>query len=165
MKISKRILGIVGGAVGLALSVGLIVYFYSIVKEFIFLGLGFVAVCIFFPILIRHGVKTVFKERDAVYTQLSHRMKVKYNVGRTFRGFVEILLLLWLIVPPIMLIPGSLAVLVLPVVSIAIFVVEGLTAGVWSDIGWSKGLYWLMNIGIYIVGIVLGAVLNALIYK
>lgn len=165
MNYLKRILGIMGGIVGLALSVGLTVYFYSIVKDFIFLGLGFIAVCVFFPILIRHGVKTVFKERDAVYTQLSHHMKVKYNIGRTFRGFVEILLTLWLVVPPIMLIPGNLAVLVLPVVSIAIFVVEGLTAGVWSDIGWSKGLYWLMNIGIYIVGIVLGAVLNALIYN
>lgn len=162
--IAKTLIKVICYAVGAVFGVALIYYLYTVVKMYIFLIFGFIAVCVFFPIMMRHGVKTVFKERDSVYAQLSHNMPVRYNKGTTFRGFVEILLLLWIIIPPIMLIPGGLAVAVVPVVSIAIFIVEGLTANVWSEIGWSKSLYWLMNIGIYVLGLVLGAVLNELIY-
>lgn len=164
LKILKASLKVIGYAVGALFGVGLIYYLYTVVKMYIFLIFGFITACVLFPIMMRHGVKTVLKERDSVYAQLSHNMPVRYNKGTTFRGFVEILLLLWIIIPPIMLIPGGLAVAVVPVVSVAIFIVEGLTANIWSEIGWSKGLYWLMNIGIYVLGLVLGAVLNELIY-
>jgi hypothetical protein len=112
---------------------------------------------------MRHGVKILNKERDAVYAQLAHNMPVHYNTGRIFRGFAELLLLMWLIPPIPFIVARDLWVAILPVLTVVVLVVESLAANIWADIGWSKGKFWLMNIGFYILGIIVGVVISNLI--
>ena len=138
---------------------------YDIAREYFFVAAFISAILILTPILIKHGLKTVRKERDNVYAQLRYNMPVRYNTGKIFIGFIEILGVFWLIIPCAFLIPGEMWLMVLPLFSIATWIVEYCVSGIWSDIGWKKSKYWLMNIGIYIFGVVVGYIVSQLIYR
>lgn len=147
------------------LGVALLYWLYTIVKWWMLLAIPVGAAAVGFPLMMRHGVKILNKERDSIYAQLAHNMPVKYNTGRIFRGFAELLLLMWIIPPVPFIVAGQMCVAILPVLTVVILIVESLTANYWADIGWSKGKYWLMNICIYILGIILGVVIRGLMMK
>lgn len=157
--IFRIITSILAGALG----VGLIYFLFTIVHWWILIIIPASLVAVVFPLMMRHGVKILNKERDAVYAQLAHNMPVHYNTGRIFRGFAELLLLMWLIPPIPFIVAGDLWVAILPVLTVVVLVVESLAANIWADIGWSKGKFWLMNIGFYILGIIVGVVISNLI--
>lgn len=146
------------------LGVGLILLLFKIVQWWILIVIPAGTIAVLFPLMMRHGVKILNDERDSVYAQLSHNMPVKYNTKRIFKGFTELLLLMWLLPPIPFIIAGDLWVAILPILTVLIIVIESLAANIWTDIGWSKGKYWLMNIGIYILGIIIGTVLKEFIH-
>ena len=158
----KTVIRIITSILAGAAGVGLIYFLYTIVKWWILLCIPAGAVAVVFPIMMRHGVKILNKERDAVYAQLARNMPVRYNTGRIMRGFCELLLLLWLLPPVPFIVAGDLWVAILPLFTVLILVIESLASNIWADIGWSKGKFWLMNIGIYILGIILGVVISNL---
>ena len=160
--ILKKVIRIASYIIATVLAIGLIIGLYKIVKWWILLVIPAGMIAVAFPLMMRHGVKILNKERDMVYVQLAHNMPVKYNTGRIFRGFVELLLLMWLLPIIPFVVAGDLWVAILPVLSVIIFVIEGLAANIWADIGWSKAKFWLMNIGIYILGIIIGSIINNL---
>ncbi len=160
MRVLKVVIRIASYILATVLGIGLIVGLYKIVKWWILLCIPAGMIAVVFPLMMRHGVKILNKERDAVYAQLAHNMPVRYNTGRIMRGFTELLLLLWLLPPVPFIIAGDLWVAILPVLTVLILVVESIASNIWADIGWSKGKFWLMNIGIYILGIVIGVVLS-----
>ena len=159
----KTVIRIASYILATVLGIGLIVGLYKIVKWWILLCIPAGMIAVVFPLMMRHGVKILNKERDAVYAQLAHNMPVKFNTGRIMRGFTELLLLLWLLPPIPFIIAGDLWVAVLPILTVLILVIENLASNIWADIGWSKGKFWLMNIGIYILGIAIGVTVNAII--
>ena len=161
----KAVIRVVSYILAGVLGVGLIYLLYSIVKTWIFIIIPVCAVAVLFPVMLRHGVKILNKERESVYAQLAHNMPVQYNTGRIFRGFAELLLLMWIIPPIPFIVAGELWVAILPVLTVVIIVIESLAANIWADIGWSKGKFWLMNIGIYILGIIIVVVVNAVLTK
>lgn len=158
----KTVIRIASYILATVLGIGLIIGLYKIVKWWILLCIPAGMIAVVFPLMMRHGVKILNKERDAVYAQLAHNMPVKFNTGRIMRGFTELLLLMWLLPPVPFIIAGDLWVAVLPIITVLILVIESLASNIWADIGWSKGKYWLMNIGIYILGIVIGVTVNAI---
>ena len=164
MDILKRVIRIVSYLIAIALTVFLAIVLYKTVRQFIFLIIAIPIVGIGFPLMIRHGIKAVNKERDTAFEQLQNNLPVKINKARTFLGFVEIHLLLWLAVPLVMLIPDNLFLIALPTITIIIIIVENSVSNIWEDIGWSKALYRLMNISVYILGILLGFVISNIIY-
>ena len=114
---------------------------------------------------MRSGLKALYKERTTVEVLLSHNMEVNLNNGKVFGNFCKVLLLFWIIVPATFLIPaGVLTAVVLIPSSVAILIVEAKVSEIWDDIGWRKSTYWLLNIGFYILGIILGYILKSLIY-
>ncbi len=161
----KLIFRIVTSIIAGALGVGLIYFLFTVVRWWILLVIPVGLVSVVFPLMMRHGVKILNKERDAVYAQLAHNMPVRYNTGRIFRGFAELLLLMWLIPPIPFIIAGEMWVAILPVLTVVILVVESIASNIWADIGWSKGKFWLMNIGIYILGIIIGVIISNLLIK
>lgn len=164
-KTLKNILYIIGIILLIPFDIIILLGLYDIAQEYIFFA-GFIsAILILTPILIKHGLKTVRKERDNVYAQLRYNMPVRYNTGKTLFGFIEILGVFWLIIPCAFLIPGEMWLMVLPLFSVATWIVEYCVSGIWSDIGWKKSKYWLMNISVYILGIVVGCIFSQLLYK
>lgn len=159
----KTVIRIASYILATILGIGLIVGLYQIVKWWILLCIPAGMVAVVFPLMMRHGVKILNKERDAVYAQLAHNMPVKFNTGRIMRGFTELLLLLWILPPIPFIFAGDLWVAILPVITVLILVIESIASNIWADIGWSKGKFWLMNIGIYILGIIVGVTVNAII--
>ena len=157
--IFKIALSIFCGAAG----VGLIYFMYTIVHEWIFIVIPVCIVAVMFPLMMRHGIKTLNKELETVYALLAHNMPMQYNTRRIFRGFTELLLLTWLMPPVPFIVAGDLWVAILPVITVVIIVVEALAYNIWAEIGWSKGKYWLMNIGFYILGIIFGVAISNLI--
>ena len=117
------------------------------------------------PFLIKHGLKTVRKERDNVYAQLRYNMPVRYNTGKICLGFIEILGVFWLIVPCSFFIPGEMWLMVLPLLSVSTWIVEYSVSNIWTDIGFKKSKYWLMNIFVYILGIIVGYIISKLVYR
>ena len=164
MDVLKRIFKVLLSLIALLLSIVLIIVLYRTVKQFVLLIIAIPLVGVGFPLMIRHGIKTLNKERDTVFEQLQDSVPVKINKAHAFLGFVEILLLLWLVVPLIMLIPGGLFLIALPVITVVIIVVENSVLSTWEDIGWSKALYRFMNISLYILGILLGLIIGNIIY-
>ena len=71
----------------------------------------------------------------------------------------------WLVVPFIFLVPGGMWIAVLPLLTVAVWVIESLVSNFWVDIGWKKSKYWLMNIGIYIVGAATGFIISKIVYS
>ncbi|MBO5746255.1 MAG: hypothetical protein J6S13_04115 [Clostridia bacterium] len=159
----KGVLRIISYILAAILGVGLILLLYSIVKWWILIVIPVGVASVLFPIMMKHGVKILNDERDSVYAQLAHNMPVQYNTRRIFRGFTELLLLMWLLPPVPFIVAGDLYVAILPIITVIIVVFEAFASNIWTDIGWSKGKYWLMNIGIYLVGIIIGVILNELI--
>ncbi len=159
----KTVLRIITSVLAGVLGVGLIYLLYTIVHEWILIIIPVVGIGVLFPIMMRHGLKTIQKERENVYAQLSHNMPVQYNTGTIFRGFAELLLLVWLIPIVPFVVAGDLWVAILPICTVVVLVVEALAANIWADIGWSKAKFWLMNIGFYIIAVIIGVVLNNLI--
>ncbi len=163
LKTAKGILRLVSCILSVILGVALLYWLYTIVKWWILLAIPVTAVAVGFPLMMRHGMKILNKERDAVYSQLAHNLPVKYNTSRIFRGFAELLGLMWFLPPIPFIVAGQLWVAILPAFTVVILVVESIVANIWVDIGWSKAKYWLMNIGIYIFGIIVGVVISNLI--
>lgn len=163
LKTVKGVLRSISYILSAVFGLALLYWLYTFVKWWMLLSIPVGAAAVGFPLLMRHGVRILNKERDAVYTQLAHNMPVKYNTGRIFRGFAELLGLMWIIPPLPFIIAGQLWVAILPVLTVVILIVESLAANIWIDIGWSKGKYWLINIGIYILGIIIGVVISGLI--
>ena len=164
LKTVKGILRLVSYILSAVLGVALLYWLYTIVKWWMLLAIPVGASAVGFPLMMRHGLKILNKERDAVYAQLAHNMPVRYNTARIFRGFAELLGLMWFLPPIPFIVAGQLWVAILPVFTVVILVVESIVANIWVDIGWSKAKYWLMNIGIYILGIIVGVVISNLIY-
>ena len=154
---------IISYILAVVLGIGLILLLYSMVKWWILLVIPVGIMVVLFPIMMKHGMKILNEERESVYAQLAHNMPLQYNTGRIFKGFTELLLLVWLLPPVPFIIAGDLYVAILPIITVVIIVIEALAANIWVDIGWSKGKYWLMNIGIYAVGIIIGVILNEII--
>lgn len=163
LKTAKGILKLVSCILSVILGVALLYWLYTIVKWWMLLAIPVGASAVGFPLMMRHGMKILNKERDAVYAQLSHNLPVEYNTSRIFRGFAELLGLMWFLPPIPFIVAGQLWVAILPIFTVVILVVESIVANIWADIGWSKAKYWLMNIGIYILGIVVGVVISNLI--
>ena len=159
----KGLMRIISYILAAIFGVGLILLLYSIVKWWILLVIPVGAATVLFPLMMKHGVKILNDERESVYAQLAHNMPVQYNKKHIFRGFAELLLLMWLIPPIPFIVAGDLYVAILPIITIVIIVVEAVAANIWVDIGWSKAKYWLMNIGIYVLGIVIGTILKELL--
>ncbi len=159
----KGLMRIISYILAAILGVGLIMLLYSIVKWWILLVIPVGAATVLFPLMMKHGVKILNDERESVYAQLAHNMPVQYNKKRIFRGFAELLLLMWLLPPIPFIVAGDLYVAILPIITVVIIVVEAVAANIWVDIGWSKAKYWLMNIGIYVLGIVIGTILKELL--
>lgn len=163
LKTAKGILRLVSCILFGILGVALLYWLYAIGRWWMLLAFPVGGVCIGFPLMMWHGMKILNKERDAVYAQLSHNMPVQCNTARIFRGFAELLGLMWLIPPIPFIVAGDLWVAVLPVLTVVIIVIEALASNIWADIGWSKGKFWLMNIGFYILGIIIGVIISNLI--
>lgn len=163
LKTAKGILKLVSCILSVILGVALLYWLYTIVKWWMLLAIPVGASAVGFPLMMRHGMKILNKERDAVYSQLAHNLPVEYNTGRIFRGFAELLGLMWFLPPIPFIVAGQLWVAILPIFTVVILVVESIVANIWADIGWSKAKYWLMNIGIYILGIIVGVVISNLI--
>lgn len=161
----KNILYIIGLVLIIPFDIIILWGLYDIAREYFFVAAFISALLILTPLLIKHGLKTVRKERDNVYAQLRYNMPVRYNTGRTLFGFIEILGVFWLIIPCAFLIPGEMWLMVLPLFSVTTWIVEYCVSGIWSDIGWKKSKYWLMNITVYILGIVVGCIFSQLLYK
>lgn len=159
----KGLMRIISYILATVLGVGLIMLLYSIVKWWILLVIPVGAATVLFPLMMKHGVKILNDERESVYAQLAHNMPVQYNKKQIFRGFAELLLLMWLLPPIPFIVAGDLYVAILPIITVVIIVVEAVAANIWVDIGWSKAKYWLMNIGIYVLGIVIGTILKELL--
>ena len=164
MGIIKRVIRVISYLIAIALSIFLAIALYGTVKQFIFLIIAIPLAGVGFPLMIRHGIKTVNNERNLVFEQLQNNEPVKINKARTLCGFFEILLLLWLVIPLIMLIPGGLYFIVLPIITLLIIIIENSVAKSWEEIGWSKALYRLMNVSFYILGILLGLIIGNIIY-
>ena len=161
----KNILYVVGIALLLPFDIIILWGLYDIAREYFFVATIISAMLLLTPFLIKHGLKTVRKECDNVYAQLRYNMPAHYNTGRTIFGFIEILGVFWLIIPCAFLIPGEMWLMVLPLFLVATWIVEYCVSGIWSDIGWKKSKYWLMNISVYILGIVVGCIFSQLLYK
>lgn len=165
MKRLKNILYIIGIIILVPIAVGIVLTVYNIAGVSFLYGLGIAVVIVITAILMKIGVKTVREERDEVCQQLRFNMSVKYNTGRIFLGFVEILGFFWLVVPFVFLVPGGMWIAVLPLLTVAVWVIESLVSNFWVDIGWKKSKYWLMNIGIYIVGAATGFIISKIVYS
>ncbi len=159
----KCIMRIISYILSAVLSVGLILLLYSFVKWWILIVIPAGALAVLFPLMMKHGIRILNDEREKVYAQLAHNMSVQYNTKRIFRGFAELLLLIWILPPVPFIVAGDLYVAILPIITVIIVVFEAFVSNIWTDIGWSKGKYWLMNVGIYLVGIIIGVLLNELI--
>ena len=155
----KILLSIFCAAAGFSL----IYFMYTIVHEWIFIAIPVGIAAVLFPLMMRHGLKILNKELEIVYALLARNMPMQYNRGRIFRGFAELLLLMWLIPIVPFIVAGDLWVAILPIITIVIIVVEALASNIWAEIGWSKGKFWMMNIGFYILGIIIGVVISNLI--
>lgn len=129
------------------------------------IGIGFVAVIVGFTLIMRNGAKRLQKERDNVFAQLRYNMPVKYNKVNILFGFCQLLSFFWLIVPFVFAITGRMWVAALPVVTVAVWVIESVIVRFWTDIGWKKYKYWLMNISAYIIGIAFGSALTVFVYR
>ncbi len=161
----KKVFYIIGGIVCLIAAVIISIGLWKFIRWGVFLAVGFGAFGLSIPFLIRHGLKTLYKERAYITNILSRNVEIHYSYGKILRGFTEVLILFWLMVPATFLIPaGVLTAVVLIPSTVAMFVVEMRVSEIWEDIGWKKGHYWLMNISIYIVGIILGYCLKVILY-
>lgn len=164
-KMLRNILYIIGIILLIPFIIAILWVLYDNAREYFLIAAVIGVLVIFTPILIKHGLKTVRKERDNVYAQLRYNMPVRYNTGKIFIGFIEILGVFWLIIPCTFLIPGEMWIMILPLLSIATWIVECCVSAIWSDIGWKKSKYWLMNISVYIFGVVVGYIVSQLIYS
>ncbi len=160
----KILLYIIGLIIVVPVSVGFVYFAVTLAGGAVFIGIGFVTVMVGFTLLMRSGVKQLNRERDNVFAQLRFNMPIRYNTGRIILGFCQLLGFFWLIVPFVMIATGKMWMAALPVVTVAVWVIESLAARFWTDIGWKKSKYWLMNIIIYILGIVVGIFASGLIY-
>lgn len=165
MKRLKNILYIIGIIILAPLTVALVFTLYKSAGVVFLYGFGFCVVIVMTAFLMKAGVKTLSKERDEVFQQLRFNVPVQYNKGRIFFGFVKVLGFFWLVVPFVFFIPGELWIAVLPLLTVAVWVIEMLVSNFWTDIGWKKSKYWLMNIGIYIFGAATGYIISKVIYS
>lgn len=163
--ITKAILYLLAGIICLSFLIGLFTYLYTFLKNGVFIIIAFTFCCIFFPFLMRHGLKNLNKQLLEVQALLSRNIKINYDYEKILSAFAEILLLFWLIVPAIYLIPANIlnAAVLIPV-SVFIFIVEVKLSQTWEDFGFKKRYYWLINVAIYILGTILGSTINMLLY-
>ena len=161
----KHILFIVGSIICLVLAIFMSIIVFKAARFGVFLILLIGLLLLGVPFLIRNGLKKLYKERAIYENLLSRNVELKYDYKRIFGYFAEVLAVFWAFVPLTFLIPTDVltAVILIPS-TFVMFVFEAKVSDIWEDIGWRKSKYWLMNFGIYILGLIIGYCLKILIY-
>ncbi len=141
----KLIFGIILGAA----AVVLLVWFVINLKWLALIPAALMVIMVVCPLVMRRGRDIVTRERTAFLNQISADLPAEFDRKKVRKGYVMMLLFLWIAPALTMLIPGGTVWIAAFVpVSIVCLIAEIAVSKTWRDFRFSISAYWFMNIGI-----------------